>query len=150
MKESWSSALNNALASFRSLLTSSSSSSWKRVAVTKDGAANGLDIKGKSPLGYIPEASDVALHRKSTKSGEIYRAILDIPADDQLADLDLWKAIFNTPELRQEWDPSVEASQILEMFDPATMIVKTKFSLGWPAKYVVLVLTFLYTKNNEC
>ena len=106
------------------------------VAATKEGAAAALDVKGKSPVGYIPEANDVVLHHKTTKSGEIYRAILDVPADDQLADLDLWKAILNTPELRQEWDPSVEASQILEMFDPATMIVKTKFSLGWPAKYV--------------
>ena len=60
--------------------------------------------------------------------------MVDIPATEDVADLEVWKAVLATPELRREWDPSVEGSSTLEMFDPFTRIVKTKFSLGWPAK----------------
>lgn len=148
MRESWSTALNDALASFRGHLTSVQSASWKRVPAVKDNinTISGSDAKGKSSEVCTPEICDVVIHRKSSKSGEIYRVVLDVLAEDQLADLDTWKAIFNTPELRQEWDPAVEASQVLEMFDPATMIVKTKFTLGWPAKYVsfVYIHSFVY------
>lgn len=76
------------------------------------------------------------MHRKSAKSGEIIRVVVDVAVGDELVDLEAWKSVLVTPELREEWDPAVEASQLVEMFDPATRIVKTKFTLGWPAKYV--------------
>jgi hypothetical protein len=37
--------------------------------------------------------------------------------------------------MRQEWDPGVESSQLLELFDVDVRITKTYFTLGWPAKY---------------
>ena len=80
------------------------------------------------------DAKDVTIHRKSTRTGDVYRVILDIPALDNVTDLDAWKAVLTTPELRQEWDPSIESARVLEMYDPTTRIVKAKFTLGWPAK----------------
>lgn len=74
------------------------------------------------------------MYRKTTKAGDVYRVILDIPAAEDTIDLEAWKATLVTPELRQEWDPAVESSQILEMYDSSTRIVKTNFMLGWPAK----------------
>ena len=64
----------------------------------------------------------------------MYRVILEFPATDDTIDLEAWNAVLVTPELRREWDPAVESAQILEMFDPSTRIVKTNFTLGWPAK----------------
>lgn len=76
---------------------------------------------------------DIVLHKKNTKTGDVYRAVVDISSTDDAITLDSLNAILLTPELRQEWDPAVESSNLLEMFDPSTRIVKTKYTLGWPA-----------------
>jgi hypothetical protein len=59
---------------------------------------------------------------------------LDVPADEGLQSLESWKAVLGTPELRKEWDPTVEGAHVVEMFDPETRITKTDFTLGWPVK----------------
>jgi hypothetical protein len=83
------------------------------------------------------------VHRKATKSGEnVYRVVLDVSITDQSASLDAWKAVITTPELRQEWDPAVESAHLVEMFDRHTRISKTNFTLGWPAKCVILMFIF--------
>lgn len=133
MREIWSSALNDALLAFRSNLTSAQSSSWKRAPVTSK-ESSGSNSKGKLRAPVRADAKDVSIHRKSTKSGELFRVVLDLPALDNVNDLEAWKAILVTPELRQEWDPAVESARVLEMYEPSTRIVKTKFTLGWPAK----------------
>ena len=75
------------------------------------------------------------VHRRSTKSGEsVYRAVLEVPVGDEPLSLEMWKSVLVTPELRKEWDPAVEAAQLLEMYDQATRISKVNFRLGWPAK----------------
>lgn len=133
LRQSWSDALNDALTTFRNLLTSGQSTSWKRVPVaTRENSGSGDKAKARALV--KPEGKNVSLHRRSTKSGDVYRVILDVPADEEVVDLDAWKAVLVTPELRQEWDPAVESSNSLEMLDPSTRIVKTKFTLGWPAK----------------
>ena len=87
--------------------------------------------------------TDVVVHRKTTKSGEnVYRVVLDVPATDEAAVLDAWKAVITTPELRQDWDPAVEGAHLVEMFDHRTRISKTQFTLGWPAKYVFCLVRF--------
>ena len=55
-------------------------------------------------------------------------------ADEPQLTLEACKAILATPELRKEWDPAVEKAQLLGMFDQATRIAKTNFTLGWPAR----------------
>ncbi|KAH8110790.1 hypothetical protein DFH11DRAFT_1800762 [Phellopilus nigrolimitatus] len=110
LRETWSAALDDAVANFRTHLTSAQSPSWKRV-----------------PLG------DVAVHRKATGRGDVHRVALDVPVPTGAGDLDAWRAVLGTPELRAEWDPAVEAARVLEMHDPATRIVQTRFTLGWPA-----------------
>ncbi|KAI5123211.1 hypothetical protein M0805_003977 [Coniferiporia weirii] len=132
LRETWSDALNDALATFRGHLTSAQSSSWKRVPTpSRDNSAT--SGKGKSRALSRPEPRDLSVHRKTTKTGDVYRVILDFPAADEVADLEAWKAVLVTPELSQEWDPAVESARVLEMYDTSTRIVKTKFTLGWPA-----------------
>ncbi|KAI6023778.1 hypothetical protein BKA83DRAFT_4263740 [Pisolithus microcarpus] len=113
LRQTWSDALGAAETNFRQLLASYSSNEWKH---------------------------DVAVHRKVTKSGEyVYRAVLDVPAVDENTSMDAWKSIITTPEVRQEWDPAVDASQLVELFDHRTRITKTRFTLGWPAKDAVTI-----------
>lgn len=97
------------------------------------------------------------MHRRSSKDGDIYRAVLDVyvpsmisspdseksirdPADAVLLNLQTWSAVLSTPELRREYDPVVQDGRIIEMFDPDTRIARTDFALGWPAKYVILIV----------
>ena len=77
----------------------------------------------------------------------MYRIVLDVatPSEDMLS-LEPWKTVLTTPELRAEWDPSVEDAHLLEIFDHTTRICKTNFTLGWPAKYV-LHFAGLYVAN---
>lgn len=131
LRQSWSSALNDAEAYFRQLLTSSSSE-WKRIINAGD---NSPSKKGKARVGTVPDLSDVAVYRNLSKAGnDIYRLVLDVPTGEDFVSLEPWKAVLSTPELRQEWDPAVDDAHLLEMFDPTTRISKTNFSLGWPAK----------------
>lgn len=91
--------------------------------------------KGKARAAAGPHLTDVILHRRVVKGESVYRAVLDVPtADDPQLTLEACQAVLATPELRKEWDPSVERAQLLEMFDQATRIAKTDFTLGWPAR----------------
>ncbi|KAG5637403.1 hypothetical protein H0H81_004711 [Sphagnurus paluster] len=131
LRQSWSTALNDAEAHFRQLLISTSNE-WRRVPNNGDGATG---KKGKTKVSTIPELADVIVHRKPSKAGlDIYRLVLDVPISEELVSLEPWKAVLTTPELRQEWDPAVEDAHLLEMFDHTTRISKTNFTLGWPAK----------------
>ncbi|KAG6335999.1 hypothetical protein ID866_3094 [Astraeus odoratus] len=131
LRQTWGDALNGAESNFRQLLASYSSNEWKHVPLSQDLPT---PPKGKSRASLNPELTDVAVHRKPTKSGEyVYRAVLDVPLADEYATMDTWKAVIATPELRQEWDPAVEGAHLVEMFDQRTRITKTKFTLGWPA-----------------
>ena len=146
MRESWNNALNDALLAFKSHLTTQSSN-WKRIPLPPSsresssgttnsvGAAANSVAKGKGKA-RLDAAKGASVHRRSTKSGDVYRVVTEFPATEGLLDLEAWKAVLATPELRQEWDPAVESARILEMHDPSTRIIKTKFTLGWPAKYV--------------
>lgn len=192
LRESWSIALKDAQARFRSFLVSSTSASWKRIHIkspTKDivsfgtgtaTAASGsfkstatsspprnADVgirstapqrsksqsKGKAKsrrqLLVIPEVSDVIVHRRVSKDGpgEVHRAVLDVTLGDddveslRLSQLNAWRAVLSTPEMRKEYDSAVQDGQILEMFDAETRISKLDFALGWPAKWVAMVDT---------
>ncbi|KAF8196873.1 hypothetical protein K438DRAFT_2016762 [Mycena galopus ATCC 62051] len=133
LRQSWYSALNDAETHFRQLLTSSSSSEWKRLSGTVDSPAN---KKGKARVPAVPELADVVVHRKPSKAaagGDVYRLVLDVPTGDDSVSLEPWKSVLTTPELRQEWDPAVEDAHLVETFDHTTRICKTNFTLGWPA-----------------
>ncbi len=125
LRDSWNDAFSEAEAHFRKLL---SANDWKRVQSPSDSASA---RKGKAR-----ELTDIALYRKPTKSGQdVYRVVLDIPVPPgQAPSLEPWKAVLTTPELRQEWDPSVEEAHLVELLDQNTRIAKTNFTLGWPAK----------------
>jgi hypothetical protein len=143
--QSWYGALSEAESHFRHLLSSSSSHDWKRVSAFPDISSI---PKGKAKAPGSPEVTDVVVHRKNGKAGDqIYRAVLDISTGDELVSLESWKAVLSTPELRQVWDPAVEAAHLVEMFDPMTRVSKTNFTLGWPAKlvfYSYIIIIFAY------
>ena len=130
LRQSWYSALNTAETHFRQLLTSPSSQ-WKRLSATTETTASAKQ-KGKARASDI---ADVIVHRNSTQAGDdVYRLVLDVPTGDEQVSLEPWRAVLTTPELRQEWDPSVNEAHLLEMFDHDTRISKTNYTLGWPAK----------------
>jgi hypothetical protein len=138
LRQSWYDALNGAETQFRRLLSSPSSSEWKRVAIASDSSSA---RKGKARVAAVPELTDVIVHRNSSKSGDdVYRLVLDVPTGEEPVSLEPWKAVLATPELRQEWDPAVEEAHLVEVFDHTTRICKTNFTLGWPAKYVPCML----------
>ncbi|KAI0685606.1 hypothetical protein BC835DRAFT_1523365 [Cytidiella melzeri] len=130
LHQSWYEALDDAQANFRQLLTSHSSVDWKRVSLESLQSSG----KGKARAAAGPHLADVVLHRRVIKGRPVYRAVLDVSvADEPQLTLEACKAVLSTPELRKEWDPAVEKAQLLEMFDQATRIAKTNFTLGWPA-----------------
>lgn len=132
LRDSWYGALETAQNDFRQLLTSHSSPEWRRINDSHH-ATNG---KGKGRASSTPQPSNVVLHRKVIKTGTVYRAVLDVPlGENGIPSLDACKAVLTTPELRQEWDPAVEAAHLVELCDQVTRIVKTNFTLGWPARY---------------
>ena len=131
MRDSWYGALDTAQNSFRHLLTSYSSPEWKRI----NDSNNATNNKGKGRASTTPQPSNVVIHRKVIKSGTVYRAVLDVPlGENGIPSLDACKAVLMTPELRQEWDPAVEGATLVELCDQVTRIVKTNFTLGWPAR----------------
>jgi hypothetical protein len=138
--------LNNAETHFRQLLTSPSTQ-WKRLSATNDSTASAKG-KGKARASFsTPDITDVIVHRNSTQAGDdVYRLVLDVPTGDEQVSLEPWGAVLTTPELRQEWDPSVNEAHLLEMFDHETRISKTNYALGWPAKCdAILSLDYLTT-----
>ncbi|KAF4610444.1 hypothetical protein D9613_007202 [Agrocybe pediades] len=133
LRQSWYSALNEAEAEFRQLLTSPAAE-WKRLSHAADSSTPKQKGSSKPRVSLVPELADVVVHRKSSKSGEdVYRMVLDVPAGEELVSLEPWKSVLTTPELRQEWDPAVEDAHLVEMFDRSTRIAKTNYTLGWPA-----------------
>ncbi|KAG7092558.1 hypothetical protein E1B28_008907 [Marasmius oreades] len=134
LRESWYIALNDAESRFRQLLTSPSNE-WKRVVHSSANATSSGKGKGKARApSSLPEVTDVVVHRNSTQSREdTYRLVLEVPAGEDLVSLEPWRAVLSTPELRQEWDPAVIDAHLMETFDYETRIIKTNFTLGWPA-----------------
>ncbi|KZT20986.1 hypothetical protein NEOLEDRAFT_1182062 [Neolentinus lepideus HHB14362 ss-1] len=132
LRQSWYNALSQSEDYFRTLLKSSASAEWKRIVTTLDSSSQ--RGKGKARASAAPELTDVIVHRRAPKSGDVvYRAVLDVSTGDEPALLDPWKSVLITPELRKEWDPAVEGAQLLEMLDPTTRVSKTNFTIGWPA-----------------
>ena len=102
--------------------------------------------KGKARASSLTvENSDVIVHRNSKQPGDdVYRLVLDVPTGDEQVSLEPWNAVLTTPELRQEWDPSVDEAHLLEMFDHDTRISKTNYTLGWPAKCVLIIFIIIF------
>jgi len=139
LRQSWYSALNDAETHFRQLLTSPASQ-WKHLSNSIDTTSSKQKGKARA-TSSTPELADVIVHRNSTQAGDdVYRLVLDVPTGDEQVSLEPWRAVLTTPELRQEWDPSVDEAHLLEMFDHDTRISKTNYTLGWPAKCVSISL----------
>ena len=135
LRESWNRALEDALTAFKAHLASGPAPTWKRLPTSPAKKTSGSQ-NDKPRLRLLSDGKDVAVHRKTTKNGEVYRVTLEVLASEGIDDLEAWASALMTPEVRKEWDPAVESAQVLELIDPSTRICKTNFTLGWPAKWV--------------
>ncbi|SCV67425.1 BQ2448_5036 [Microbotryum intermedium] len=148
-------SLDAALSHFRSLLASSSSRSWKPLqlshASTSAASTNSISLdstsssglngstengKGKAKellngIGAV-ELGNVRVHRRTAKGADVVRATTEINVADGV-DLNSFKAVLQTPEVRSSWDKMVEHAHTIELLDPQTRICKTDYRLGWPA-----------------
>ncbi|QRV88538.1 start domain-containing protein [Ceratobasidium sp. AG-Ba] len=107
LHELWATALDDASATLKTL--AGTSSGWVRVG-------------GTGPA---------SVHKK----GAVLRVVQDIEGDEEagIPDVDDWRAVFGSPELRKEWDGMVDKAQVLEVVDSNTRVSKTDYVLGWPA-----------------
>ncbi|GAA99568.1 uncharacterized protein L969DRAFT_73668 [Mixia osmundae IAM 14324] len=89
--------------------------------------------KPKAQIGQL-EPSSVRVHRRSSKTVSIIRAIAEVPISNaEYLDINTFKAALQTPEVWSQWNQLIERAQLLEQVDPATRITKTDYVLGWPA-----------------
>ncbi|CDS01758.1 uncharacterized protein SPSC_00166 [Sporisorium scitamineum] len=105
----------------------SSSSSPNASGASKDSAPTSQPFR----LGRF-RPDHVAVHRKSSKGPDIYRAVSEV-AYQGTADLTAFRSVLQTPETRASWDRLVQSSELVEQLDPITRINKVQYRLGWPA-----------------
>lgn len=148
LEASWNEALSSSLAYFRALLASSSSSSWKSVKVlplTSSSIArdDGQSSSKGSSIGRI-SAGDVKVSRRTGKTGEVFRAVVDLECGGDVS-VDTFRGCLATPETRptcksttvgsglNSGDRMVEEAETLELLDAHTRVTQTKYRLGWPS-----------------
>lgn len=154
LEAAWHEALSSSLSYFRALLQSSNSSSWKAVQVlpltsstTAHDSATPLPSSSKKrKLGHV-SASDVRVHRRSGKHGEVFRAVLDVDCGPEVG-IEDFRGCLVTPETRPacefsdlfhdarthvSGDRMVEEAMTEDMLDAHTRVTRTRFRLGWPS-----------------
>ncbi|KAK8861436.1 hypothetical protein IAR55_002255 [Kwoniella newhampshirensis] len=132
----WTEALTSSLTYFRALLSSSSSTAWKPVSVlplTASATArdSGKSVAKGSSIGKI-DASQVRVHRRSGKGGEVFRAVVEVDCGSDVS-VDTFRGCLVTPETRPRWDRMVEEAVTLDLLDAHTRVTKTNYQLGWPS-----------------
>ncbi|OCF45073.1 hypothetical protein I317_01125 [Kwoniella heveanensis CBS 569] len=136
LEAAWHEALTTSLTYFRALLSSSSSAAWKPISVgplTPSTVARdtGKSIAKGSSLGRI-NASQVHVHRRSGKGGEVYRAVVEVDCGSDVS-VDTFRGCLVTPETRPLWDRMVEEAVTMDLLDAHTRITRTNYRLGWPS-----------------
>lgn len=110
LETAWHDALNASVAYFRALLSSSSSSAWKLVSgPSRSPPALGSvrDVKGRSAsLGRITP-SDVTVHRRNGKGGEVFRAVVDVDCGTDV-NVDTFRGCLATPETRPVCESAIQ------------------------------------------
>ncbi|EFP90647.2 uncharacterized protein PGTG_16673 [Puccinia graminis f. sp. tritici CRL 75-36-700-3] len=136
-------ALDSALQHFKKLVDSHHSKHWQlvppnstqsnhsRSQFTQNQQANPHHqfLNGLAPIDF----SNVQVHRRKLDGSSVVRAICDLSIDPSRFDIDHFKAVLQTAEVRGIWDKLVDKATVIELLDPQTRIVKTDFRLGWPA-----------------
>ncbi len=113
----WHEALSSALSYFRALLSSANSSSWKPVSVlpltASTTARDSGDSRGRdSALGQV-HANDVAVHRRSGKNGEVYRATVEVECGSDVS-VDTFRGCLATPETRPLCELLITSEAVLK------------------------------------
>ncbi|GHJ89029.1 hypothetical protein NliqN6_5431 [Naganishia liquefaciens] len=150
LNQAWESALTKAVAEFKHLVSSAGSKSWKLVQ-PGSGSTTPQPPTAKSPptspiAGYpfpdltnaakAPRTSDVVVHRRSGKTGDTYRATLEVPLSyfgERGISIETFARAINTPEAWRQWQKLVEDASTLDLLDIHTRINSVRFKLGWPS-----------------
>ena len=101
LETAWNEALNNSVVYFRALLSSSGSSAWKLVSAPSPSPAStvrGSSAKAAQTLGRV-SPSDVAVHRRNGKGGEVFRAVVEVDCGSDI-NADTFRGSLATPETR--------------------------------------------------
>lgn len=102
LETAWNDALNNSIAYFRALLSSSGSSAWKLVSGPTSSPASTVraaSLKGApTGLGRVV-AGDVVVHRRHGKGGEVFRAVVEVDCGSDI-NADTFRGGLTTPETR--------------------------------------------------
>jgi hypothetical protein len=149
-------ALESALQHFKKLHDSQNSKHWQIVPPSSTQPNHSRSQFSQSqPLnhhhhqflnGLAPiDLSNVQVHRRKLDGSSVVRAISDLSIDPTRVDIDHFKAVLQTAEVRGIWDQLVDKAAVIQVIDPQTRIIKTDFRLGWPAK---LSLGFSFIQNS--
>ncbi|WAQ81703.1 hypothetical protein PtA15_2A14 [Puccinia triticina] len=136
-------ALDSALQHFKKLVDSHHSKHWQLVpptstqpnhsrsqfSQTQQANPHHQFLNGLAPIDF----SNVQVHRRKLDGSSVVRAICDLSIDPTRFDIDDFKAVLQTAEVRGVWDKLVDKATVIEVLDPQSRIVKTDFRLGWPA-----------------
>jgi hypothetical protein len=116
LNQAWESALTKAVAEFKHLVASAGSKSWKlvqpgsgsttpQVNATKSPPASpiaaGYPFPDLTNAAKAPRTSDVVVHRRSGKTGDTYRATLEVPLSyfgERGISIETFARAINTPE----------------------------------------------------
>ncbi|PLW41382.1 hypothetical protein PCASD_08884 [Puccinia coronata f. sp. avenae] len=137
-------ALESALQHFKKLHDSQNSKHWQIVPPSSTQPNHSRSQFSQSqPLnhhhhqflnGLAPiDLSNVQVHRRKLDGSSVVRAISDLSIDPTRVDIDHFKAVLQTAEVRGIWDQLVDKAAVIQVIDPQTRIIKTDFRLGWPA-----------------
>jgi hypothetical protein len=117
LEAAWHNALSESLTYFRALLASSDSTAWKPLAILPLTASTTASDSGKSrskdgSLGRI-SASDVQVHRRSGKGGEVFRAVVECDAGEDV-DPESFLGTLTTPEIRPHCELAIDWAHVRE------------------------------------
>jgi hypothetical protein len=139
LHSSWDLALSHSVLHFRQLVASSSSTAWKPLPITYPSSAssNGYQTPPLASSALEGIRGKTILHKRSAKTGEIYRAVFEtdgsVDAYDGINNIDTFQGAIVEPGSRCKWDRLVEGCSTLDVLDTNTKVVHTRYRLGWPS-----------------
>jgi hypothetical protein len=110
LNQAWESALTKAVGEFKHLVASAGSKSWKLVQPGSSGTTPTVAKPAPAPAeGYPfpdvsslqPRTSDVVVHRRTSKTGDTYRATLELPLSyfgERGVSIETFARAIDTPE----------------------------------------------------
>lgn len=99
-------ALQSSLSFFKALHSSTTSTAWKPVSLPQPTQKRNKQTTGLAKV----DLADVAVHRRSGKHGDVYRATVDVDCGSDIS-VDTFRGCLATPETR----PLCESSTVMHL-----------------------------------